>query len=34
MRHVRLYVSVGLNSLVSLGVVLLSFEVNLCVTSG
>ena len=34
MRHMHLYVRVGLTSLVSLGVVLLSFKVNLCVTSG
>lgn len=33
MRHMRLYVSVGLSSLVSLGVVSLSFEANLHVTS-
>ena len=34
MRHMHLYVRVVLTSLVSLGVVLLSFEVNLHVTSG
>lgn len=34
MRHMCLYVSVGHTSLVSLGVVLLSFKVNLRVTSG